>query len=54
MRFEVLTATNIKTAVFWDVVQCSILDINSLFRVAYCLYREGILPRISNLHEISE
>jgi hypothetical protein len=37
MRFEVHTATRMKMTVFWDVAQCSLIDIDRRFRGAYCL-----------------
>jgi hypothetical protein len=32
LRFEALTAVNIKIAVFWDMTPCSVVDIHQLFR----------------------
>jgi hypothetical protein len=37
-RFQVLTATSIKKAVFWDVAQCILVYIGRRFRGAYCLH----------------
>jgi hypothetical protein len=31
MRFEFLTAVNIKTTVFWDVTSCSLIDSDRSF-----------------------
>jgi hypothetical protein len=28
VRFQVLTATNMKMAVFWDIAPCSLIDID--------------------------
>jgi hypothetical protein len=39
VRFEVLTATSMKTAVFWGVAQCSLVDIDRRFRRSYCLHQ---------------
>jgi hypothetical protein len=36
--FEVLTATGMKMAVFWDVALCNLVDIGRSFRGAYCLH----------------
>jgi hypothetical protein len=33
VRFEVLTAPDMKMAVFWDVVPCSLVDIDRCFSV---------------------
>jgi hypothetical protein len=35
VRFEVFMATSMKMAVFWDVVPCSLVDIDQRFRGAY-------------------
>jgi hypothetical protein len=31
---------NIKTRAFWDVVQCSVAEVDRRFRGAYCLQRD--------------
>jgi hypothetical protein len=36
MRYQVLTATSMKMAVFWDVSLCSLVYIDRRFRGAYC------------------
>jgi hypothetical protein len=41
VRFQVLTATSIKMAVFWVVAPCSLVDIDRRFSGAYCLHHEG-------------
>jgi hypothetical protein len=41
VRYEVLTAANIKMAVFWVVAQCSLVEIYRRFRGAYCLRHQG-------------
>jgi hypothetical protein len=41
VRFQVLMATSMKTAVFWVVAPCSLVDIDQSFRGAYCLHHEG-------------
>jgi hypothetical protein len=33
VRFQVLTATSMKTAVFWDVAPCSLVDIDDVSEV---------------------
>jgi hypothetical protein len=40
MRFQVLTATNMKMAVFWDVAPCGLVDFDRRFRSTYCLHHE--------------
>jgi hypothetical protein len=40
VRFQVLTAANVKFRVFWDVAPCSHVEVDRRFRGAYCL-REG-------------
>jgi hypothetical protein len=37
--FQVLTATSMKMAVFWDVVPCSLVDVYRCFRGTYCLHQ---------------
>jgi hypothetical protein len=41
MRFEVLTAVNMKMAVLWAIVPCSLVDVYRHFRGAYCLHHQG-------------
>jgi hypothetical protein len=41
VRFQVLTATSMKMTVFWDVVPCSVVEIDCRFRGAYCLLHQG-------------
>jgi hypothetical protein len=37
MRFQVLTARNVKMAAFWNTAQCSVVEADRRFRGAYCL-----------------
>jgi hypothetical protein len=37
VRFQVLTATSVKMAVFWVVAPCSLVEVYLRFRGAYCL-----------------
>jgi hypothetical protein len=39
--FEVLTAASMKTAVFWVVAPCSVVEVYQRFRDAYCLHHQG-------------
>jgi hypothetical protein len=41
LRFQVVTATSMKMAVFWDVAPCSLIDTDRHFRGAYCLHHQG-------------
>jgi hypothetical protein len=42
VKFEVLTVTSTKMAVFWDVAPCSLVGIDRPFKGAYCLlYHSG-------------
>jgi hypothetical protein len=43
MRLQVLTATSVKIAVFWDVKLCSVVDrpIDLCLREVFCLHRQG-------------
>jgi hypothetical protein len=38
MTFQVLKAANMKTRVFWDIAQCSLVGVDRRFRGAYCLH----------------
>jgi hypothetical protein len=38
VRFQVLTAANMKMTVFWDVVPCGMVEHDWHFRGAYCLH----------------
>jgi hypothetical protein len=38
VRFQVLTAASMKMAVFWVVALCSLVEVYSRFRGAYCLH----------------
>jgi hypothetical protein len=35
--FQVLTAASMNMTVFWDVVPCSLVEIDRRFRGAYCI-----------------
>jgi hypothetical protein len=39
MRFEVLTAS-MKMTAFWDIVPCSLVEVDRRFRGAYCLHHQ--------------
>jgi hypothetical protein len=41
LRFQLLTATRMKMAVFWNVASSSRLEIDRRFRGAYCLNNQG-------------
>jgi hypothetical protein len=43
VRFEVLKATSMKTAIFWDLAR-SPVDTDQRFRGTYCLHHEGDEP----------
>jgi hypothetical protein len=44
VRFQVLTAANKKLRVFWDVAQCSHVEVDRRFRGEYCLHQQTLLP----------
>jgi hypothetical protein len=44
MRFQVLTATSMKTSVLWDISPCTLVGIDRRFRGAYCLHNQGDKP----------
>jgi hypothetical protein len=41
LRLKILTATSIKMTVYWDVVPCSLVEIDRRFRGACCLSHQG-------------
>jgi hypothetical protein len=43
VRFQVLTAASMKTAVFWVVAPCSLVEVYRRFRGACCLHHQGRL-----------
>jgi hypothetical protein len=44
VRFEVLTVANMKMAVFWVVVPCSLVDVYRRLRGTCCLHHQGDRP----------
>jgi hypothetical protein len=42
VRFEVLTATDMEMAAFWDAVLCRLVDSDRRFRGAYCLHHHPL------------
>lgn len=41
VRFQVLTAADMKRIVFWDVAPCELLKIDRRLRSVYCLHHQG-------------
>jgi hypothetical protein len=41
MRFQVPTAESMKMTAFWDIAQCSLVEVDRRFRVAYSLDNQG-------------
>jgi hypothetical protein len=41
VRFQVITATSMKIAIFWDVAPCSLVDADRRFRGTYSLHYQG-------------
>jgi hypothetical protein len=39
--FQVLMASNMKIIAFWDIAPCNLVEVDWLFRGAYCLHRPG-------------
>jgi hypothetical protein len=39
VRFQVLTAASMKMTAFWKIVPCSLAEVDTRFRDAYCFYR---------------
>jgi hypothetical protein len=54
LRSEVLTATSMKMAVFWDVAPCSLVDTDRRFRGAYCLHHQGLITLMMDAVSSSE
>jgi hypothetical protein len=44
VRYEVLTAANMRMAVFWVVAPCSLVEVHRRFRRACCLHHQGDRP----------
>jgi hypothetical protein len=38
VRFQVLTAVSMKMTAFWNIVQCSLIEVNGRFRRSHCLH----------------
>jgi hypothetical protein len=38
VRFQVLSEANIKMTVLWDIVPCSLVEVDRRFRSPYCLH----------------
>jgi hypothetical protein len=41
VRFQVLTVAGMKMTIFWDVVLCSLVEIDQCFRGAYYHHHQG-------------
>jgi hypothetical protein len=41
VRFQILTATSMNIAVFWNVATCILVDIYRRFRRSFCLRHQG-------------
>jgi hypothetical protein len=41
VRFQVLTAANMKKKAVWDIASCSLVEVYRRFRGAYCLHHLG-------------
>jgi hypothetical protein len=48
VRFDILMATCMKMAVFWDVAACSLVDTDQCFREAYCIHKRDFIDQLSN------
>jgi hypothetical protein len=51
VRFEVLTASSMKTAVFWVAAPCSLVEVYQRIRGAYSLHHRGVESTSTRLHE---
>jgi hypothetical protein len=41
VRFQALTAANVKMTAFWDIEPRSLVEVDRRFRGAYCLHHQG-------------
>jgi hypothetical protein len=40
LRFQVLMVMGMNMTVFWDMVPCSLIDVDRYFRGVYCLHHQ--------------
>jgi hypothetical protein len=48
VRFDIIMATSMKMAVFWDSAPCSLVDNDQNFKEAYCLHHGEFVDQLSN------
>jgi hypothetical protein len=41
VRFQALTAANVKMTAFWDIEPRSLVEVTRRFRGAYCVHHQG-------------
>jgi hypothetical protein len=41
VKFQVLTAANMKVRAFWNRASCSLVEVDRSFRGMYCLHHQG-------------
>jgi hypothetical protein len=51
MRFQILTAMNMKVAVIWNDAPFSLIDIDQRFRAAYCLHHQVASETSVSIHQ---
>jgi hypothetical protein len=42
VKFHVLVAAGMKMIALWDIVLCSLVEVDQCFRGAYCLHHQGV------------
>jgi hypothetical protein len=42
VTLQVVTSSNVPMAAFWDILPCSVIEVERRFRDAYCVQHEGV------------
>jgi hypothetical protein len=51
VKFQVLTAAIMRMTVFWDVAQCSLVEVYRRFRGTCCLHHQGVIMEAAGISE---
>lgn len=53
IKYEVLTLISLKTVVFWDMKQCSPVEVGRCFGGIYCLHLRGRKVMYASNHQVN-